>query len=124
MYSLMVTSAAPPPDDEVAWDWVHGLDEEGFAEKRPLCAALLGLVDALTAVYPETTDENGFSSDACVWAEGPLSRSGHADVLWLSISGRHERAGVQQFVIATANRLGLTVFDTVTSEIHRPRSAE
>ncbi len=114
MHTLVVTSGSVPAQDDEAWDWLEAKDEDESTLHVGLDAQLSTLVARLTAAYPEIDNEE------CVWAEWPLSSCGHGDMLDVSVSGRHDGEGVQAFVVANATSLGLTVFDTFSSQIHRP----
>jgi hypothetical protein len=70
----------------------------------------------LLARYPEDYPEG--EEERCVWAEGPLRRSGSNDVLWVSISGRQQGEEVHRFLIESACALDLTVFDTDSGDIY------
>lgn len=119
-YNVAICVPPIPADDKAAWDSVQALiDTQGEPPQ-----VFRQLHDQLTARYPcictipdDKVDEEG------VWSDGPLWNDfGHkAAVLGVIYSRADE---VLPFLIDTATRLGLTVFDWGGPTIYRPNSLQ
>jgi hypothetical protein len=114
--SYNVAIVIPPisGNDAEAWAVLDALiDQEG-----PRPAVFQDLHDRLTARYPCMCSVPDDQIDDTVWSDGPLIDNflHRAAVLGISYSRVDE---VLPFLIATANKLDLVVFDWGTETIHR-----
>ena len=116
--SYNVAICVPPisNDDKAAWESVQELiDADGEVPQ-----VFRQLHDLLTARYPCicTLPDNKLDEEG-VWSDGPLwNNFGHKAAVLGVIYPRVDE--VLPFLIETANRLGLTVFDWVGPTIFRP----
>jgi hypothetical protein len=113
-YNVAIVIPPVPSDDSVAWEVLDGLIEQ----QGPRPAVFQELHDRLTAKYPCMCSVPDEEIDNTVWSDGPLiDNFGHrAAVLGMSYSRVEE---VLPFLVATANALGLVVFDWATARVHR-----
>jgi len=115
-YNVAICVPPIPTDDEVAWESVQGLiDAKGDPPE-----VFRQLHDQLTARYPCicTLPDDRVDSDG-VWSDGPLWNDfAHKVAILGVIYSRVEE--VLPFVIESANRLGLAVFDWGGPTIYRP----
>lgn len=113
-YTIAICVPPVPESDEAAWKELDGLIEQ----QGEVPAEFRTLIADLTSRYPCICDLPNDKIDDGVWSDGPLrNNAGHkATVLGLAFSRADE---VLPFVVATANRLGLVVFDWQTNRIHR-----
>ena len=114
--SFTVAIVVPPISniDQMAWDQ---LQEKIDAEGEP-ANSLQNLIVELTKKYPCICDLSDDEIDDGVWSDGPLMRNvkSRAAVIGIVYSKVYE---VLPFIIETANRLRLTVFDFQDGTIHR-----
>lgn len=113
-YNVAVVVPPVPANDPEAWEALDGLiEQEGT---RPDVFQILH--DRLTARYPCMCAVPDDQVDDTVWSDGPLINDflHRAAVLGMSYSRVYE---VLPFLIATANDLGLIVFDWGAETIHR-----
>jgi hypothetical protein len=113
-FNVAVVCSPVAVDDRRAWDQ---LDEQVQAPGEP-DFRLTDFISALTMRYPcicELADEE---VDEGVWSDGPLHRNAgnRAAVLGIVYSKVYE---VLPYLLETADRLGLTVFDFQNHTIHR-----
>ncbi len=113
-YAVAIVIPPIPVDDAKAWVAV----DELIAQEGPRPAVFQELHDRLTARYPCMCAVPEEEIDDTVWSDGPLINNflHRATVLGMSYSRVDE---VLPFLIATANDLGLVVFDWATEAIHR-----
>jgi hypothetical protein len=115
-YTFAVVLPPVPDDDAEAW---KALDQF-TAEQGPAPDVFRKLHDELTARFPCLCSLPDEEIDNGVWSDGPLwNNFGHRAAVLGMMFSRVEDA--LPFVIETAAKFGLTVFDWQTNEIHRPR---
>ena len=119
-YTLVIVRPPVPEDDAAAWELVWGLSEGPADGEVP--AVYYELIDRLTARYPCICDLPDETVDDGAWTDGPLrDNAGPAATVLGLASGRV--AQVRPFVVETAGRLGLVVFDEQEGRIYRPGPA-
>jgi hypothetical protein len=117
-YNVAICTEPIPENDAAAWEQIDGLTEA----QGPTPSVFKELYDALTARYPcictlpdDRVDEEG------VWSDGPLWNDfGHRAAVLGVVYSRAEE--VLPFLVETALRLGLTVFDWGGPNIYRPKN--
>jgi len=103
-----------------AWKQIEKLRESYYDDAREKAPQLVALHGVLTAKYPclcsyADDDEDMENSP---WADGPMINNFSHEMGMLAISfSRAEE--VVPFIVVSANRLGITVADGQTGEIHR-----
>jgi len=114
-YTIAIVLPPVSADNAAAWAALDGF----IAQQGARPALFQQLHDQLTARYPCICSLSDDEVDDGVWSDGPLINNfGHrAAVLGLVFSCVEE---VLPFLIATANGLGLIVFDWQTNSVHRP----
>lgn len=114
-YNVAICLAPIPASDDGAWASLDAvIDAEGRAS-----AELVELHDALTARFPCLCDLPDDQIDEGVWGDGPLINNfGHRAAVLGIVPSRVDE--VLPFLVATATRAGMTVFDWATDTIHRP----
>ena len=113
-YNVAIVIPPVSSNDATAWDEVDELiDQDG-----PRPTVFQDLHDRLTARYPCMCSVTNDEIDDTVWSDGPLINNflHRAAVLGISYSRVDE---VLPFVIESASKLGLVVFDWGTRTIHR-----
>ena len=117
-YNVAVCTEPVPSKDEEAWQAVDSLiDAKGEPPE-----VFKELHDRLTRRYPcictlsdERVDDDG------VWSDGPLWNDfGHRAAVLGMVYSRVEE--VLPFLVETANKLRLVVFDWAGPSIYRPKS--
>jgi hypothetical protein len=121
-YDITISLAPVAADDKAAWQqhnqWLEKIGEPLKGDESML-QPFARLHADLTARFPCICDLPDDRVDGGVWSDGPLSDNFGHEVAELGIVfSRVEE--VLPFLIDTANRLGLTVFDRQTDQIHRP----
>lgn len=115
-WTIEIASGAFSPDDAEAWEELEDLRDE--AEERedgaPPSGDMRALYERLTARYPCIMED-----PSSPWSDGPLINNfgDRLTTLGFVSSGMAE---AYPFVIATATKMGFTVFDAVDEKIHRP----
>lgn len=115
--SITIAIVIPPVSsiDQVAWEQLR---ETIHAEGEP-AKSLQKLIVELTKKYPCICDLPDNEIDDGVWSDGPLMRNAGSRAAVIGVV--HSRAyEVLPFVIETAGRMGLIVFDFQDGTIHRP----
>jgi hypothetical protein len=114
-YNVAIVVPPIPSDDAEAWAVI----DEMIEQQGPRPSVFQELHDRLTARYPCMCAVPEDQIDDTVWSDGPLINNflHRAAVLGMSYSRVEE---VLPFLIATANSLGLVVFDWDTERIYRP----
>jgi hypothetical protein len=120
-YTLVIVPAPVPKDDAAAWQVMSDLAERPTDGEVP--AVFQALIDRLTARYPCICDLPDDQVDDGVWSDGPLRNNAGPAVTVLGLASTRVME-VRPFVIDTASRLGLIVFDEQEGRIYRPGSAE
>jgi hypothetical protein len=116
-YILVIVRPPVPEDDAAAWKAMRDLAERPADGEVP--AVFHTLIDRLTARYPCICDLPDDQVDDGAWSDGPLRNNAGPAVTALGLASR--RVGeVRPFVIETAGRLGLVVFDEQEGRIYRP----
>ena len=121
-YDITISLAPVPADDKAAWqqrnEWLEKI-EDRLEGERSMPQPFAKLHADLTARFPCICDLPDDRVDDGVWSDGPLRDNFGHEVAELGIIFSRVE-DVLPFVIETANRLGLTVFDRQTDQIHRP----
>ena len=106
--------------DEEAWKQIETLREAYYDDEREKAQELVELHAILTAKYPCLCSyaDDDEEMDNSPWADGPMIDNFSSEMGMLAISfSRAEE--VVPFIVESANRLGITVADGQTGEIHR-----
>jgi hypothetical protein len=114
-YDVAVCTPPVSPNDQRAWEELEQLiDSEGAVP-----SVFMDYYEQLTAKYPCICSLPVEDVDDGVWNAGPLwDNFGHRVAVLGVVFSRIEE--VYPFLVQTANRLGLTVFDWAGPTIHRP----
>jgi hypothetical protein len=121
-YTVELIVGCLPESESGAWAQIEELRESYYGDERDKTPELLELHKALTARYPClcSFEDNDPRIDESPWADGPMLNNFAHDMGMLAISSSRAEE-VVPFVIAEANKLGITVADSQTANIHRPR---
>jgi hypothetical protein len=121
-YDVTIALASVPADNKEAWRQVHEYfdQHEGDIEQQePMPACFAKLYEELTHRFPCICDLPDERVDDGVWSDGPLRNNFGREYAQLAmVFSRVDE--VLPFLIDSATRLGLTVFDPQTDHIHRP----
>jgi hypothetical protein len=121
-YTVELIVGGLPEMENAAWTQIEKLRASYYGDERDNAPVLLELHRALTAKYPClcSFEDGDARIDESPWADGPMINNFAHDMGMLAISYSRVE-DVVSFVIAEANKLGITVADSQTAEIHRPR---
>ena len=107
-YSL-VFSRLPVPDGEDPWEWINN-EIEKYKDERGTHPVLKELHDELTSKYPCICDLSDEEIDNDVWSDGPLIDNFSYDLAMVAMPFSVVEE-VAPFVVETANKPGVIVFD-------------
>lgn len=117
-YSL-VFSRIDIPDDTNPWEWINTEIEKYYEDGRDAHPVLKELHDQLTAKYPCISDLSDDEIDNGVWSDGPLINNFSHDLAMIAMPFSVVEE-VAPFVVETANKLGVIVFDHQAETIYSP----
>jgi hypothetical protein len=114
-FIVAIVHSSVSDNDQIAWNQLSELVQ---AAGQP-ANSLTELIVELTKKYPCICDLSDDEVDSGVWSDGPLMNDvkSKAAVIGIVYSKVYE---VLPFVIKTADKLGLTVFDFQNQTIHKP----
>lgn len=117
-YDVAIAMPPIPDDDKTAWQQLdERIDHQGNPGPAP--EIFTKLHAQLTARHPCICDLPDDQVDDAVWSDGPLRNNFEYPIAQLGIV--YSRADeVMPFLIESANRWGLVVFDRQTEQVHRP----
>jgi hypothetical protein len=122
-YTVDLIVGSLPARSEEAWKHIEQLREAYYDDDREKAPQLVCLHAELTEIYPCLCSyaEDDDDIEISPWADGPMINNFAHEMGMLAIS--FPRADeVVPFIVETANRLGISVADGQTGEIHRARS--
>ena len=121
-YIVSITKSDLPSSDKEAWSYLEELQKNYFNTTNESAQIFLDLLSDLTEKYPCICDLPDDKIDDGVWSDGPLKNNAGKEMMSLGVTFSNVN-NVIPFLIQKANKLNLTVFDTQTGQIHRPKQA-